>query len=129
MVPVSVLLAAVFLCAVSWFDTCRRLQLCEWGASSSYGAAQCGGFGGGCQGSYNTNCNPDSFWSNTKTDIGYHSRSYLNSGIYGQGGEPDGNAFSVRCVLDLNRNIVLQTDRLQLCENYESSKYGAARYA
>ena len=98
-------------------------------ASSSYGAAQCGGFGGGCQGSYNTNCNPDSFWSNTKTDIGYHSRSYLNSGIYGQGGEPDGNAFSVRCVLDLNRNIVLQTDSLQLCERYESSKYGAARYA
>ena len=42
---------------------------------------------------------------------------------YGDAGHPITEASSVRCVLDLR-----PTDySLQLCEQYESSKYGAAR--
>ena len=102
------------------------LQLCEGLESSKYGAAQCyPRYDGGCQGSANTNCNPDTVWSSMPSGSDSYIRAYLNSGNWrAPVGEPYlyTHAFSVRCVLGLNT-----ADGLQLCDRYESSIYGAAQ--
>ena len=79
------------------------LQLCDAWESSKYGAAQCYWLGGGCQGSYNSNCYPYGLWSgSTSSEAGsYHNRE-LQSGAYNVALTRQSTyAFSVRCVLDL----------------------------
>jgi len=102
------------------------LQLCEGLESSKYGAAQCyPRYDGGCQGSANNNCNPDTVWSSMPSGSDSYIRAYLNSGNWrAPVGEPYlyTHAFSVRCVLDLNT-----ADGLQLCDYQPSSSYGAAQ--
>ena len=62
------------------------LQLCD-GASSSYGAARCGGFGGGCQGaaygnSSALNCYPNDVWSGTRASSTEYYDFPLDGGRY-----------------------------------------------
>ena len=132
------------LCAVSWIwdSAADNLQLCDWYESSKYGAAQCGAFYGGCQGASLTrpgdanNCYPYAAWSSSPaTSSGYYYvYDYKNGSFFNPFGTPghvSTFAVSVRCVLDLlivfQYIYKIQTPGLQLCEWYESSKYGATR--
>ena len=85
---------------------CKQLlQLCDAGASSSYGAAYCRWLDGGCQGSYNTNCHPAWVWSSKTSStssgeywgVGLESGSLVDNSKAYIGTYP----YSVRCVLDL----------------------------
>ncbi len=108
-------------------QTC--LQLCDKWESSKYGAAQCyPRYDGGCQGAaygtnWATNCYPNELWSSDIYNGG--SERYtrnLGSGTWNYDTSPYTQADSVRCVLDLTT-----ADGLQLCDAYESSKYGTAQ--
>ena len=74
-------------------------QLCD--ANSGYGALRCNPYGG-CPGANGSNCNPYNVWSGTlKSGTNYYSPN-LNSGtFYPTNANTYTNAFSVRCVLDL----------------------------
>ena len=97
-------------------NTADGLQLCDYQPSSSYGAAQCRGYSGGCQGAATgnsdvNNCYPHIVWTVSKTDI-YHQGYRLyggvlgyasgtcSAGMYGKCTLP--YALSVRCVLGLS---------------------------
>lgn len=82
------------------------LQLCEAGASSSYGVAQCGSRVGGCQGSTSNYCYPYHMWSGSLLDtesyrvLDLASGSFSSSYVCGGAGKCSSpHAFSVRCVL------------------------------
>ena len=80
---------------------------------------------GGCQGSNSTRCNPHVTWG-AKASSGEPSSGHFNQGsFFPSTSYPVAWAFGVRCVLDLNSSGY----GLQLCDAYESSKYGAARCA
>ena len=90
------------------------MQLCDNLESSKYGAARCYYLAGGCQGSYNTNCNPNYVWSGSVVDSSSYHRGFgFESGAFanfsnscgtGMNGKCITNwAFGVRCVLDLNK--------------------------
>ncbi len=64
------------------------------------GSVQCGNRDGGCAGSINGGCYPDTFWLFTPGESGYHSRGYLNTGGIGSGAYLDTFAFSVRCAFN-----------------------------
>ena len=122
---VNLMLPWLILCAVSrvWLKF-STIQLCD-GAGSTYGAARCDGFGGGCQGSYNANCFPYSIWQSTRgSEAGYFCSKHLAQGVFGEVFRPAAFAFSVRCVHGFE---IFSVDSLQLCDRYESSKYGAAQ--
>ena len=94
------------------------LQLCDHGASSSYGAAQCYWLNGGCQGTNNNNCYPNHMWSGSLLETGYYrafkliSSNLTTSDVCdGAGKCVAGGGFSVRCVL-----VLIPADVLQLCE-------------
>ncbi len=96
------------------------LQLCEHGASSSYGAAHCSPLVSGCQGSYDTNCNPHAIWLTSTGGVKYHAM--LHGGNLGRSSShPVTSAFSVRCVLGLKC-----TDKL-IADYSTSLPYGAAQ--
>ena len=80
------------------------LQLCDNNASSSYGAAQCQGYSGGCQGASNNSCVPDAFWASTLRSADNYEHAWLDHGVLytarGSGTHLT-IAYSVRCVLDL----------------------------
>lgn len=84
------------------------LQLCDHGASSSYGAAQCYWLNGGCQGTNNNNCYPNHMWSGSLFETGYYrafkliSSNLTTSDVCdGAGKCVAGGGFTVRCVLVL----------------------------
>lgn len=123
------------LCAVSWICSIQHsypgLQLCD-GASSSYGAARCNSFAGGCQGaaygnSSALNCYPNDVWSGTRASSTEYYDFPLDGGVMTRVLRPPVNAYSVRCVPDLDYSKQVQT--LQLCDKLESSIYGAAQCA
>ncbi len=112
------------------------LRLCDAYESSKYGTVRCAGLSGSCQGSYSGNCWAYHLWSGTVAESSGHYRvPELARGAFGSlsstcnqtGGYGKCIAtwsFSVRCVVGLM--LLLSTD-CQLCEYFESSKYGAAR--
>jgi len=81
------------------------LQLCDWAASSSYGAARCDSLGGGCKGGANNNCYPYILWSGKQVSSTYSWSPELAQGRFfeynGEAGHIITQAMSVRCVLDL----------------------------
>lgn len=81
------------------------LQLCDWAASSSYGAARCDSLGGGCKGGANNNCYPYILWSGKQVSSTYSWSPELAQGRFfeynGKAGHIITQAMSVRCVLDL----------------------------
>ena len=89
----------------------RQLQLCDAGASSSYGAARCDALISGCQGSSNPNCHPFFVWSGSKVSESVYQVYELGSGAWRYTSDTCGSgaygkcgsvwASSVRCVLDL----------------------------
>ena len=97
--------------------TADGLQLCDWGESSKYGAARCGDYGGGCQGSIFGNCHANHVWSSSQVGS-YYQIYQLNGGYFGYNENTCGNTgkygkcaltypFSVRCVLDLNCILIV----------------------
>ncbi len=93
-------------------DLNRKLQLCDY--YSGYGTIQCSSKSSGCTGANNNNCWPNHVWSGTLRSSDYYSGFQLNRGAIGMTGACDGtgkcistNAFGVRCVPDLNKNITL----------------------
>lgn len=133
MVLAIVLIPTLLLCAVSWICSIQHsypgLQLCD-GASSSYGAARCNSFAGGCQGaaygnSSALNCYPNDVWSGTRASSTEYYDFPLDGGVMTRVLRPPVNAYSVRCVPDLDYSKQVQT--LQLCDKLESSIYGAAQ--
>ncbi len=110
-----------------------KVQLCDRLESSSYGAAQCHWYTNGCQGASNPNCYPYGLWSGSPSETNYYHNRELQNGSYNVTySKHAGNAFSVRCVLDLNILFVkffiktIQIE-LQLCDREASSTYGAAQ--
>ena len=80
-------------------DLNYRLQLCDY--YSGYGALQCQNRSG-CTGAAGNNCNPNYVWSGTlNSGTNYYNR-YLNSGTFNNNWNDHTNAFSVRCVPDLD---------------------------
>ena len=80
-------------------------QLCD--NNSGYGALQCQNRTSGCTGATNNYCYPNNVWSGTvKSGTNYYDGN-LNSGTFYARTANDynsyTNAFSVRCVLDLNK--------------------------
>ena len=84
-------------------NTADGLQLCDYFASSSYGAAQCRSLGGGCQGGYGNYCVPSHIWSGTLAPgtESSHYAYYLNNGLFGEYIRSLPENYSVRCVLGL----------------------------
>ena len=110
-------------CVLDLRPTDYSLQLCDLYESSKYGATRCYELNSGCQGAMNTNCNPYDLWSGTLQSGSVYYRGTLQSGVWSLNYYISTHAYSVRCVLDLR-----PTDySLQLCDAYESSKYGAAQ--
>lgn len=78
------------------------LQLCDIGASSSYGAAYCARLESGCIGGYSGRCHPYHIWSGSSSNSQYYA-PYLVEGILRLTGPCNGGlcpasiAFSVRC--------------------------------
>lgn len=119
-----------------------KLQLCEWGESSSYGAAQCYKLVGGCQGAsigtdYAGWCYPYSLWSSTSVDSDSYHRVYEFSGgsfFYNSGSCGTGMygkciaywALSVRCVLGL-RYLAADSLRALRCQCKFCSRCCAVR--
>ncbi len=106
----SALTHILLLCAVSWICSMQHsypgLQLCD-GASSSYGAARCNSFAGGCQGaaygnSSALNCYPNDVWSGTRASSTEYYDFPLDGGVMTRVLRPPVNAYSVRCVPDLD---------------------------
>ena len=89
------------------------LQLCDHGASSSYGAAQCQVLYNSCQGAYANHCYPYDLWSGSEVEGSSYHRGYglyngylhYDSNFCGTGMYAkcvSGYAFAVRCVLGLS---------------------------
>ncbi len=83
------------------------LQLCDNNVSSSYGAAQCQGYSGGCQGSSSNSCWANHMWSGFQPGVSTAQVYILNNGsLIANGCGNNGicsilDSFTVRCVLDL----------------------------
>lgn len=135
---VSAPISMPFLCAVSLGlrTSTDYLQLCDHSQSSSYGAARCYWLSGGCQGAtFGTGdagkCFPYIIWSDKQVDSTHHWSPELVSGrffeYFGDAGHVSTYASSVRCVLGFETKQCGSYPGLQLCDWYESSKYGAAQ--
>ena len=110
------------------------MQLCDYWESSKYGAVQCRELAGGCQGANGNNCYPYGLWSSSLSSTDYYTNRELGNGSF----ENMNVRHIILCLwcalcpgfdLCFYKRKFQDTDGLQLCDNWESSKYGAARCA
>ncbi len=90
-------------------QSCR--QLCD--QNSGYGALRCYNLSGGCPGANGNNCYPYHVWTGTPNGSNYYSPNLQNGTLYPTNNNLPTNAFTVRCVLDLN---------LTPCNKYKTGK-------
>ena len=74
-------------------------KLCD--QNSGYGTLRCEWFGDNCPGAKNNRCHPYHIWSIPAQEEGYYHNRNLSGGLFKELLYTEAEAFSVRCVLDL----------------------------